>query len=216
MSIRNLLLITLLVTGPAAWADDAASAERGGRAEIWLNVTHWPALRDIEPAAGGRFDGTGFGIGGALYVTLKVFANSELLGGIDGFIAANDSSIEGIFENLLARQLYLGGSIKWVLGEARSYSLDAGLGYHLADMTEVGYYGSGIEREVWETSRASAYVGATWDLPPFTLGSRGRWMLGFKVHFADFGTVNGPGPVGPDAGRLDGPLTTLQVGYGLR
>ena len=216
MITRNLLVLTLLGVAPFASADAAAQFERGGRAEIWLNVTSWPALREIEPAAGGLFDATGFGLGGGVWIVLRQFERSELLWGIDGFIAANESNIEGIFDELLARQLYLGGSLKWALGEERSYSLDAGLGYHLVDMAEVGDYGSGIEREVWETSRTSAYLGATWDLPPASLGSRGRWMLGIKAYFADFGTVNGPGPVGPDAGRLDGPLYTLQVGYGVR
>ena len=61
MITRNLLLLTLLGVVPFAWANDAAHFERGGRAEIWLNVTSWPALREIEPAAGGRFDATGFG-----------------------------------------------------------------------------------------------------------------------------------------------------------
>ena len=215
MTIRKLLLLTLLAA-PAAWADDAAPLERGGRAEIWLNVTSWPALRDIEPAAGGRFDETGFGLGGGVWLTLRQFERSELLWGIDGFIAANESNVEGIFADLLARQLYLGGSLKWVLGDERRNSLDAGLGYHLVDIAEVGDYGSGIEREVWETSRASAYVGFTWDLPSASLASRGRWMLGLKAYLADFGTVYGPGPIGPDAGRLDGPLYTLQVGYGVR
>jgi hypothetical protein len=41
-------------------------------------------------------------------------------------------------------------------------------------------------------------------------------MLGFKAQFADFGTVNGPGPLGPNAGKLDGPVYSLQIGYGFR
>jgi len=215
MNIRYLLIVLTLVAS-AAWADAGPPQERNGRAELWLVVSSWPALRDIQPAAGGRYDDVGFGLGGALYVTLRRYENSELLVGIDGFIGATDSNIGGIFEDLLARQLYLGGSVKWAFGEERGLSLDAGLGYHLVDMAEVGDYSSGIEREVWEKSRASAYVGATWDLPPRSLGSPGRWMLGVKVHFVDFGTVYGPGPIGPDAGRLDGPLYTLQIGYGLR
>lgn len=215
MSFRFLLMVLLYAATPA-WCDTAPPSPSAGRAEIWLLVSSWPSLEAVRPAAGGRFDGAGFGLGGALYVPIRDFANSELLAGIDGFIAANDSNVGGVFDDVLARQLYLGGSLKWVLGEYGNYSLDAGIGYHLVDMAEVGDAYSGFEREVWETSRVSGYAGASWDLPAYSLGSPGRWMLGLKVYFADFGTVSGPGPIGPDAGRLDGPLYTLQAGYGLR
>lgn len=214
--MKRCFLLAVLLMASAAWSDTAPPPGPSGRAELWLAVTSWPSLEAIRPAAGGRFDAVGFGLGGALYMTFREFPNGELLLGVDGFIAANESNVEGIFEELLVRQLYLGGALKWVFGLERSVSLDAGLGYHLVDMAEVGDAYSGIEREVWETSRASAYVGATWDLPPRSLASPGRWMLGFKVHFADFGTVDGPGPIGPDAGKLDGPLYSLQIGYGVR
>ena len=215
MTMRYLLFAMLLVAS-AAWSETAPPSERGGRAELWLLVSGWPALEAIRPTAGGRFDAAGFGFGGALYVKLREFSNSELLAGIDGFIAANDSNVGGVFDDVLARQLYLGGSLKWALGEERIFTLDTGIGYHLVDLAEVGDYYSGLEREVWEASRASGYIGVSWDLPGYSLGSAGRWMLGMKVHFADCGTVHGPGPIGPDAGRLDGPLYTMQVGYGLR
>lgn len=215
MTIRFLIL-TVLLAAPAAWCDTAPLQRSGPRAELWIAVSSWPSLEAIRPVAGGRFDAVGFGLGSAIYVPLRAFGNSELLAGIDGFIAANDSNIRGAFADVLARQLYLGGSLKWVFGEDRSYSLDTGIGYHLVDMAEVGDAYSGIEREVWETSRVSGYVGASWDLPAFRLDSPGRWMLGLKAFFADFGTVSGPGPIGFDAGRLDGPLYMLQVGYGLR
>lgn len=215
MTIRFLILVLLLAATPA-WCDIAPPQESSGRSELWLVVSSWPSLEAVRPAAGGRFDAAGFGLGGAIYVPIREFVNSELLGGIDGFIVANDSNIGGVFDDLLARQLYLGASLKWVFGEYGSYSLDTGIGYHLVDMAEVGDAYSGIEREVWETSRASGYIGASWDFPTSSVDSPGRWMLGLKVYFADFGVVSGPGPIGPDAGRLDGPLYTLQVGYGLR
>jgi hypothetical protein len=198
MKMRN-LLFAMLLAASAAWSD-TPPPERGARAELWLLVSSWPALKAVRPAAGGRFDAAGFGLGGALYVSVMEFSNSELLAGIDGFIAANDSNVEGVFDDVLVRQLYLGGSLKWALGEERGFTLVT----------------SGLEREIWEASRVSGHIGASWDLPGYSLGSVGRWMLGMKVHFADFGTVHGPGPIGPDAGRLDGPLYTMQVGYGSR
>ena len=215
MTMRYFLL-AILLAAPAAWGETAPPPERSARADFWLMVSHWPALEAIRPSAGGRFDATGFGLGGALYVTIGEFANSELLAGIDGFIAANDSNIRGVFNDVLARQLYLGGSLKWALGQERGFTLDTGLGYHLADMAEVGDYYPQMERELWEAHRVSAYVGASWDLPGSSLGSPGRWMLGFRAYFADFGSVRGPYPLGTDAGRLDGTQYTVQVGYGLR
>ena len=79
-------------------------------------------------------------------MTVREFETSDLLVGIDGYIAANDSNVRGVFDDLIARQLY----------------------------------------------------------------------LGVKAHFTDFGTVSGPWPLGPDAGKLDGPLYTVQIGYGMR
>ena len=215
MRIRWFLLALLLAT-PVAWSDIAPPQGPGGRAELWLVVTNWPSLKELGPEAGGRFDSVGFGLGGALYLTVRQFAGSDLLVGIDGFIAANDSNVRGVFDDLLARQLYLGGSAKWAFGEERGFSLDAGIGYLLVDLAEVGDAWSSYEREAWESDRVSAYLGATWDLPAVSLGSTGRWMLGVKAHFTDLGTVNGPWPIGPNAGKLDGPLYTLQIGYGMR
>lgn len=213
---KRCFLPAVLLMASAAWSDTAPPPGPSGRAELWLAVTNWPSLEAIRPAAGGRFDAVGFGLGGALYLTAREYRQSSLLVGIDGFIAANESNVEGIFEELLARQLYLGGSVKWAFGEERSFSVDAGVGYHLAEIAEVGDAFSGYEREVWDAHRVSGYIGATWDMPAVSLGSPGRWMLGFKVHFADFGTVDGPGPIGPDSGKLDGPLYSLQIGYGVR
>jgi hypothetical protein len=215
MTIRWLFFV-LLLAAPAAWSDTVPPQGPGGRAELWLMVTHWPSLGQVSPELGGRFDTVGFGLGGALYLTVRELATSDLLVGIDGFIAANDSNVRGVFDDLLARQFYLGAAAKWAFGEERSVSLDAGIGYHLVDMAEVGDAWSSYEREAWETDRASAYLGATWDLPSASLGSPGRWMLGVKVYFTDFGTVNGFWPIGPDAGKLDGPLYTMQIGYGVR
>ena len=215
MTMRYFLL-TVLLAAPAAWGETAPPPERSARADFWLLVSNWPALEAIRPSASGGFDATGFGLGGGLYLTVREFANSELLAGIDGFIAANDSNVRGIFADVLTRQLYLGGSLKWALGKERGFTLDTGIGYHLADMAEVGDYYPQIEYELWEAHRVGGYVGASWDLPGSSLGSPGRWMIGFKVHFTDFGSVRGPGPLGLDAGQLDGPLYMVQVGYGLR
>lgn len=215
MTIRYLLIVMLLAAQPA-WSDVAPPQGPSGRLELWLLVNNWPSLEEIRPAGGGQFDPVGVGIGGAIYATAREYENSVLLVGIDGFIAANESDTEGIFEVLTARQLYIGAAVKWAFGEGRGFSLDTGIGYHLADMAEIGTAFSGYERKVWDAHRASGYIGATWDLPPISLGSPGRWMVGFKAQLTDFGRVYGPGPLGPSAGKLDGPVYSLQIGYGFR
>ena len=79
--------------------------------------------------------------------------------------------------DLLARQLYLGGSVEWLFGESRNVSLDAGIGYHELDIAQV-------DSEWWGTVSDDA-----------------RFMSS---------------ALGPDAGRLDGPLYVVRIGYSMR
>ncbi len=200
-----------------ALADEEIAA--GMRADISLDLPIWPTLADLDPASGGSFDATGFGIGASAHWPLRRFENSDLLIGIDGTIAATDSSVSGPIGDLLARQLYLGGSIKWQFGDARNVSLDLGLGYHELDMAQVDseWWGT-IEHEHFSESAASGFVGGTWDVGAGQPDQTGGLMLALRVHFADFGTVWDDdrfawGVLGSDAGTLDGPLYMLRIGY---
>lgn len=210
---------TALWAGPAPAQDDVPPG--GGRAEVWLGVSSFPALGDIQPVAAGSFDTTGFAIGGAWHWPVKHFANSELLLGIDGFIAANDSSVSGFIGDLTARHLFIGGSVKWALGSQRNVYLDAGVGYHEIDMAELSEYVYGIEHEAWANSTGGAFVGATWDIGAARPGKTAGLTLALKAHFVDFGRVYDENTflqqiLGGDAGRLGGPIYMLQIGYGGR
>jgi hypothetical protein len=115
--------------------------------------------------------------------------------------------------------MYFGGSSKWRFGAARNFSLDAGLGFHLADIAEVDtrYLGA-VENESWESSRLGVFVGATWDVGMRQIEKNRGLFLALKVHFVDFGSVHDEevffGPLlGTDAGKLDGPIYMLQIGY---
>jgi hypothetical protein len=219
---RSFTVLVLMVTfATPALADEALTTVPGGRAEIWLGVSNFPGLDDIRPVADGSFDATGFGIGGAWHGRVAQFEQSELLVGVDGFIAANDSNISGFFGDLAARHLYLGVSAKWALGASRSFYLDAGAGYHEIDMAELGDYWYGLEHVAWKKSTYGTFVGATWDIGASRPGSRGGLSLGFKVHFVDFGRVYDENVflvrvLGEDAGELEGPVYMLQIGYGGR
>ncbi len=194
----------------------------GVRGDISLDLPIWPSLTDIDPVASGSFDANGYGIGASAHWPVKQFANSDLLIGIDGMIAATDSNISGSFADMLARQLYLGGSVKWFFGEKRNVSFDAGLGYHELDMAQVDsdYWGT-IEFEHFSESTASGFIGGTWDIGAGRPDHSGGWMLALRVHFADFGTVSDDGRyvssvLGSDAGKLDGPMYIVRVGYSMR
>lgn len=215
------VVATTLMSITPAVAEDEAPGAGWGRAEIWLGVSSFPKLDDIRPLAGGDFDATGFGIGGAWHWTVKHFANSDLLLGADGFIAANDSSVSGYIGDLAARHLYLGGSVKWAFGPRRNVYLDAGAGYHWLDMAELSDYIYGIEHIAWADSAGGAFVGATWDVGAGRPGKTSGLSLGLKVHFVDFGNVYDENTfivpiLGDDAGPLSGPVYMLQIGYGGR
>ena len=210
----------LLVTCPAIAASDPA-IPAWGRYEVWMGVSDWPALGDLQPLVSGGFDTTGLGLGGAIHAPLHRFDHSDLLIGIDGFIIGTDSNISGFIDDLMARHLYLGASLKWAFGEARNVHLDGGLGYHLVDMAEVSSEYFGVEHEVWETDRVGAFVGATWDIGAGHTGRRSGLSVALKVHFVDFGNVRDEDVLftpllGEDAGNLGGPIYLLQIGYSSR
>lgn len=213
-------LLALLALGGNAHAQPQPTAPAGARWDVSLEMPMWPALQDLQPIASGGFDSIGFGIGGSWHVPVSRHANSDMLVGIDGWIAATDSDIEGQLGSMLARHLYLGISAKWLFGDSRNVSLDAGIGYHELDIAQVDaeWYGT-LEREHWTRSRGGAFVGATWDVGAGRPDHTSGLSLGFRVHYVDFGSVFDrgslfmPSLLGADAGRLDGPLYMVRIAY---
>ena len=189
-----------------------------GRYEVAVGAHSWPGLADIDAARDGEFDAIGFNINFAAHWPVKRFTGSELLAGLDLGLFTNDSDIRFISESITARNGYLAPSVKWMFGEKHRYSLDAGLGYYLQDIAEVvtayPLYG---ETKLWEEGAAGGYLGGTIDFGGGEpMKSRGL-MMSLKIHFMDFGTVRDEGrlppTLGPDAGRLTGPVYVYQVGY---
>lgn len=191
----------------------------GPRWELWLALSSWPGLADLEPVAGGGFDSIGYGLGAAAHWPLRHYAKSELLLGIEGSVIATESNVPVFFDDLLARDGYVAVSAKWLVGESRNVSLDAGLAWHLLDIAQLAsHYNAFLEFESWEKSAAGAFVGATWDVGAAKPGDSSGLSLGLRAHFIDFGTVRDEDvfirPVlGEDAGRLEGPLLVLRIGY---
>lgn len=223
---HGLTLFALLMAAcgsPLAMAHEEPPAEAYAqhRFEFWLGVSHMPGLDDLEPLDG-DFDSTGFGLGGAWHVPVKRFENSDLLLGIDGYLGVTGSSLSGYIGDVSLYHVYLGGSAKWAFGERRNIYLDAGVGYHGVDISELDDdYLYGDEHEAWSDSAGGAFVGASWDIGAQRAHETAGLTLGFKVHFVDFGRVYDEdtyiGPIlGDDAGDLDGPIYILQIGYGGR
>jgi hypothetical protein len=189
-----------------------------GRYEIAIGAHSWPGLADLEPAGDGQFDEVGFNISLAAHWPVRRFDESELLAGIDLGLFSNESNIRFISDNLVARNGYLAPSVKWMFGKRHRYSLDAGIGYYLQDITEIaGEYPMYWETQLWEESAVGAYVGGTVDFRGGEPARSRGVMMSLKVHFVDFGTVRDEGflppTLGQDAGRLGGPVYVYQLGY---
>lgn len=217
--LMALAAVLLIPSGLALAQDDVEWVTTSrGRYEIALGAHSWPGLAELDAAAGGKFDRAGFNISLAAHWPVKRFTDSELLAGMDLGLFTNDSDIRFIFESLTARNGYLVPSVKWAFGRRHRYSLDAGVGYYLADVAEVysdyPLYG---ETVLWEEGAVGGYLGGTID---FRGGepsrSRGA-MMSLKMHFVDFGIVRDEGrlppTLGQNAGHLRGPVYMYQVGY---
>lgn len=203
----------------SAVADVGAEQGEGSRGEIWLVLPMWPALSELQPVVGGSFKSVGYGLGGAVHWPWKPVGRGDLMIGFEGAIMATDSDIPVILDELLARNLYIAASVKWRPGRSRTVSLDAGLAYHLLDIAQLETdYGSSGEFESWEEDAFGPFVGMTWDAGGSDSSKRGGMTLGLRAHFLDFGTVRDEDVLasvvlGRDAGKLDGPLIVLHVGY---
>jgi hypothetical protein len=215
------LAISLLST--PAMGHEETQPSLGARWDVSLDLPVWPALVDLQPVAGGSFDDLGFGIGASLHWPVSRFADSDLLLGFDINIAATDSNVRGSYATLLARQLYLGTSLKWLFGTKRNKSIDAGIGYQEIDMAQVDseWYGT-WEYEHWSSSKPSAFIGATWDIGAGRPHKKRGLFVGIRAYFADFGRVYDEDfapsrpALGTDAGTLNGPLYVLRIGYSAR
>ena len=211
--------ILLLPTGTSLAQDDVEWVTTSrGRYEIAIGAHSWPALAELDPAAAGQFEETGFNISLAAHWPVKRFVGSELLAGIDLGLFNNESDIRFISDSLTARNGYLVPSVKWMFGHRHRYSLDAGVGYYLQDITEIaGEYPLIWETQVWEESAVGAYIGGTIDFRGGEPSRSRGMMMSLKVHFVEFGTVRDEGrlppTLGQDAGRLGGPVYMYQVGY---
>lgn len=217
-------LVVLFAGLSSAYAEEEAP---GKRWELTFNVYDWSSLAGLTPAAGGSFDSVGIGLAGAIHWPVLKLGDSELLLGFDAGFMTSDSSIPGFRTELSTAHGFVAPSIKWLFGDKHRFSLDAGVGWHLIDISEIDYaysyyyYQPGFEAQYWSESAVAPYVGATWDVGAGVPGKIAAFSIGLKVHYLDFGTVRDEDPylpvtLGSDAGDLSGPMLALQLGAAFR
>ncbi len=129
-----------------------------------------------------------------------------MLAGVDFGLFATESDIAGISDDFTQRGLYLTPSVKFRFGQRdkRYLNLEAGAGWYKVDMAELdcSVIPCAEILEPFDKDTFGGYIGVS--------GGFGRWfVLGLKVHFADFGEVTG---FGTAVGSLEGPFYILSAG----
>jgi hypothetical protein len=229
-------LTALLVIGvvsllsSAAHAQDVTAAEsRRVRFAIAGGFDVWGGLSDLRPLTLGEFDDTGFVVDFAAHWRMRQWGTERLLLGFDLGFFSHDSDVFHVREDVTARGMYLTPSLKWQLDTQSGprYSLDFGLGYYSVDITEVdtsSYYGYYCcywyyEEQLWEDSSFGGFIGTTFDFGDAGRRRGGGFTMGAKIHWLDLGNVRDElrfrpqDTLGPNAGRLRGPIYALQFGY---
>ncbi len=187
----------------------SSSGQWSGTATVGLMT--WSDLKDLEPAAGGGFDSLGFVVELTGHKHVARWGSADVLIGVDLGIFATQSDIPGITEDFTQRGLYLTPSMKFRFGErSRRYlNLEAGLGWYQVDFAELICDDNNFNNivcieiaEPYDEDTLGGYLGITG-------GFGGGFIMGLKVHFADFGKVTG---LGPDTGDLKGPIYIFSLG----
>jgi hypothetical protein len=139
------------------------------------------------------------------------WGSADVLIGVDFGISATQSDIPGNTEDFTQRGLYLTPSIKFRFGErSRRYlNMEAGLGWYQVDIAELicdeDIFNNTVCIEIaepYDEDALGGYLGISG-------GFGGGFIMGLKVHFADFGKVTG---LGPDTGDLKGPIYIFSLG----
>ncbi len=206
-------IVGLILPVISIYADDEADpyvqGHWSGTATAGLMI--WSGLRDLEPAAGGGFDSLGFVVELAGHKHVARWGPADVLTGVDLGISATQSDIPGITEDFTQRGLYLTPSMKFRFGErSRRYlNLEAGLGWYQVDFAELicdeDIFNNIVCIEIaepFDEDTLGGYLGISG-------GFGGGFIMGLKVHFADFDEVTG---LGPDTGNLNGPIYIFSLG----
>jgi len=207
------IIVGLIMPVIATYAAEEPVPSAQGRwsGTVTAGLMNWSDLKHLQPAAGGGFDSFGFVVELAGHKHVGRWGRADVLVGVDLGIFATQSDVPGITEDFTQRGLYLTPSIKFRLGErSRRYlNLEAGLGWYQVDIAELFCSDDNINNTVcieiaepYDEDTLGGYLGITG-------GFGGGFIMGLKVHFADFGKVTG---LGPDTGGLKGPIYIFSLG----
>ncbi len=185
-------------------AQQDAPGKWGGTASI--GVMFWSNLDDLQPPGGGGFDSVGFAMEIAGHRHMTRWGSADVLAGVDVGLFATESDFAGISDDFTQRGLYLTPSVKFRFGERekRHLNLEAGAGWYKVDFAELDCSSFPCTEiaDPFDKDTFGGYVGVS--------GGFGGWfVLGLKVHFADFGEVTG---LGPGVGSLEGPFYIFSAG----
>ena len=206
------LLWLFLVIGSPALCQDAIAEDQASTAPKWsgsfsIGASSWGSLQDLSSENGEGFDSIGWSLdfGGHRYMTR--WGSADVLLGADfGFFGA-EGDIPGLRVDYTQRGLYLTPSTRFRFGERgkRHMDIEFGIGWYEVDIVELDCESGGICSELdepYNSDRMGGYAGVS--------GGFGQWfVMGLRVHMADFGEVSG---VGAAPVQLDGPVVTLNFG----
>jgi hypothetical protein len=218
-AIQMLSLFVCILLPMQLLADDDDESGRSAldinryQARLMLGVTHWNGLSDIDTGGNGSFDEYGFNLEFSVHGRVTEVFGRDLLVGADLGLWSHESDVFAVQEDLTVRGLYLTPSLRLVFGSPRStrVNLETGAGLYMVDFTEIidsGYYYVEGE-EKFDSSALGGYVGVSADIPVNMWGTELDVSVATKVHFADFGEVEG---LGPEPTNLNGPIFMLQAG----
>ena len=189
------------------WPDqDPGEYVRTSRFIINLGAGTWPALSDLNSSYGGGFDNVGMDID----VGWHVVAWKGWLWGLDAGLYYTSGDVPALLGDLEAESFFVTPSVKIPLGKGNQY-LEAGVGYYSLSFVDMNCdFNPCIQFENgYDKSTTGGYLGFARD---FAIGTRGYfWSLGFRIHYANFGTPEG---LGPSPGTVDGPVYMILLGWG--
>lgn len=194
--------------------DDNRWPERMVAFNVTLGAQTWPAAAELNTQPLGTFDEVGLNLAAAVHIPWQTGKHGELLAGLELGLMSHESNIRapGDIGDVSANVIYLAPSLRWSFREMRfmRVNLDAGAGAYVAEIKEFVQTSFGVAEgtEHFEEWAPGGFVGISFDIP---VGRTGRWSIntGARMHLVDFGGVVA---FGADLGRLNGPITTLQLG----
>jgi hypothetical protein len=212
--MKHLILFTvnvLAMAGSAAYADDIVHSDE---TSLWLwsisgGAVGWGNLGNIESMSGGGFDDVGFGVELSGHMRLAKCGKADVLVGVDLGVFTIDSDIQGVYNDLAQRGLYLTPSVKLGFGERSQYFLEAGAGWYNTDFAELSC--TGIYYYYCEELAAPFYSDTVGAYLGFRAGLGKIAFISVRAHHADFGRITG---VDSAATNLTGPFYSLLVGAG--